>query len=154
VLVNIIPVTDAVYLDLLTSSDGGSSYDTGSSDYRWVFNSSSVNVSDGGVAGDAGFDDSAIRLTGNTSGAANQIGSASGEYGLSGQIWLYDPASTKGTQMTWDLTYDSSTPESMIQICKGGATRDSAADVDGIRLAFSSGNLETGQINVYGVSNA
>ena len=30
----------------------------------------------------------------------------------------------------------------------------SAADVDAIRLAFSSGNIETGTINAYGVVNA
>tara|TARA_Y100001938_G_scaffold109476_1_gene149676 strand:- start:866 stop:2176 length:1311 start_codon:yes stop_codon:yes gene_type:complete len=153
-LINVTPVTDGVYLDMLTSTDGGSSYDTGGSDYSWVFNSSTINGSDGGVDGDVGFDAAKISLTGNSSGAANQIGSATGEHGVGGNIWLFDPASTKNTQITWDLMYQSSTPESVVQIAKGGAVRDSAADVDAIRLSFSSGNIETGQINVYGVKNA
>ena len=153
-LINVIPVTDGVYLDMLTSSDGGSSYDTGASDYNWVFNSSGVNVSDGGVKGDIDPDDAKISLTGNSSGDANKIGSGTGEHGVGGNIWLFDPASTKNTQLTWDLMYQSTTPESVVQIAKGGAVRDSAADVDAIRLSFSSGNMESGQINVYGVKNA
>ncbi|MAN64602.1 MAG: hypothetical protein CMI60_21945 [Parvibaculum sp.] len=153
-LINVIPVTDGVYLDMLTSTDGGSNFDTGATDYNWVFNSSGVNISDGGVKGDIDTDDAKISLTGNSSGDANKIGSATGEHGVGGNIWLFDPASTKNTQLTWDLMYQSSTPESVVQIAKGGAVRDSAADVDAIRLSFSSGNMESGQINVYGVKNA
>ena len=34
-LQNVVPATDDVSLELLTSTDGGSSYDTGGSDYNW-----------------------------------------------------------------------------------------------------------------------
>ena len=155
VLINVIPEGDGVYLDMLTSTDGGSSYDTGSTDYNWVFNSSTVNNSDSGVDGDIDADDAKISLTGNTSGGANQIGSASGEHGVSGQIWLYNPASTQNTHGTYDLFYQANTPESVAQIAKGGFARMSAADVDAIRISFSDGNtIESGTINAYGVVNA
>jgi hypothetical protein len=140
---------------MYTSTDGGSNYDSGSTDYNWVFNSSTVNNSDSGVDGDIDADDSVIKLTGDTSGAANQIGSGSVEHGVSGQIWLYDPASTKNTHGTYDLMYQSATPESVVQIAKGGFARMSAADVDAIKIEFtSSSNIETGQINAYGLANA
>ena len=150
-----IPEGDGVYLDMLTSSDGGSTYDTGSSDYNWVFNSSTVNNSDSGVDGDIDADDAKIMLTGNSGGGANQIGSASGEHGVSGQIWMYNPASTKITHGTYDLMYQANTPENLVNIAKGGYARMSAADVDAIRLSFSDGNtIESGTINAYGVVNA
>ena len=155
VLINVVPEGDGVYLDMLTSSDGGSTYDTGGSDYNWVFNSSTVNNSDSGVDGDIDADDAKIMLTGNSGGGANQIGSASGEHGVSGQIWLYNPASTQNTHGTYDLFYQANTPESVAQIAKGGFARMSAADVDAIRLSFSDGNtIESGTINAYGVINA
>ena len=155
VLINVVPEGDGVYLDMLTSTDGGSTYDTGSTDYNWVFNSSTVNNSDSGVDGDIDSDDAKISLTGNSGGGANQIGSASGEHGVSGQIWLYNPASTQNTHGTYDLFYQANTPESVAQIAKGGFARMSAADVDAIRLSFSDGNtIESGTINAYGVINA
>ena len=132
ILANVIPVSDTVYLDMLTSSDGGSTYDTGGSDYNWVFNSSTINNSDSGVDGDIDADDAKISLTGNSSGTANQIGSDSVEHGVSGQIWMYTPHTSKNTQGTYDLMYQSSTPENATQIAKGGYTRMSAADVDAI----------------------
>jgi len=154
VLINVIPVTDAVNLDMFTSTDGGSTYDSGASDYNWSFVRAVAYNSDSGDDGDADADDDSISLTGNNSGGANVIGSGTSEHGVSGQIWLYNPASTQITHGTYDLMYQANTPEQQVNIAKGGYARMSAADVDGIRLAFSSGNIETGTINAYGVVNA
>ena len=154
VLINVIPVTDAVNLGMFTSTDGGSSYDTGSSDYNWSFVRAVSYNSDSGDDGDADADDDSISLTGNNSGGANVVGSDANEHGVSGQIWLYNPASTQNTHGTYDLMYQSNTPENFVNIAKGGYARMSAADVDAIRLSFSSGNIETGTINAYGVVNA
>jgi len=154
VLINVIPATDAVHIHMTTSSDGGSSYDSGASDYNWLMARNKDMVSDGGDGGDADADDAHIALIGDNSGAANVIGSDSDEHGVSGQIWLYDPASTKNTHGTYDLMYQSTTPENLVNIAKGGFARMSAADVDAIRIEFSSGNIESGQINAYGVKNS
>ena len=154
VLINVIPVTDAVHIHMLTSTDGGSSYDTGASDYNWLLARNKDMVSDSGDGGDADADDDSISLTGNNSGGANVIGSGTSEHGVSGQIWLYNPASTKITHGTYDLMYQANTPENLVNVAKGGYARMSAADVDGIRILFSSGNIETGTINAYGVVNA
>ena len=154
VLINVTPASDAVNLDMFTSTDGGSSYDSGASDYNWTFNRGTVYNSDSGDDGDSDADDDSISLTGNNSGGANVIGSDANEHGVSGQIWMYNPASTKITHGTYDLMYQANTPENLVNIAKGGYARMSAADVDAIRLAFSSGNIESGTINAYGVVNA
>ena len=154
VLINVTPASDAVNLDMFTSTDGGSTYDSGSSDYNWTFNRGTVYGSDSGDDGDSDADDDSISLTGNNSGGANVIGSDANEHGVSGQIWMYNPASTKITHGTYDLMYQANTPENLVNIAKGGYARMSAADVDAIRLAFSSGNIESGTINAYGVVNA
>ena len=154
VLINVIPVTDAVHIHMLTSTDGGSSYDTGASDYNWLLARNKDMVSDSGDGGDADQDDAHIALIGDNSGGANVVGSDANEAGVSGQIWLYNPASTKITHGTYDLMYQANTPENLVNVAKGGYARMSAADVDGIRILFSSGNIETGTINAYGVVNA
>jgi len=154
VLINVIPVTDAVHIHMLTSTDGGSSYDTGGSDYNWNFVRSVAYNSDSGDDGDADQDDAHIALIGDNSGGANVIGSDANEHGVSGQIWMYNPASTQITHGTYDLMYQANTPENLVNIAKGGYARMSAADVDAIRIEFSSGNIETGTINAYGVVNA
>ena len=154
VLINVTPASDAVNLDMFTSTDGGSTYDSGSSDYNWTFNRGTVYGSDSGDDGDADADDDSISLTCNNSGGANVVGSDANEHGVSGQIWMYNPASTKITHGTYDLMYQANTPENLVNIAKGGYARMSAADVDAIRLSFSSGNIETGTINAYGVVNA
>jgi len=155
VLINVIPEGDATNIEMFTSTDGGSNFDTGSSDYNWTFNRGVAYNSDSGDDGDSDADDNSIALTGNNSGGANVIGSASGEHGVSGQIWMYNPASTQNTHGTYDLMYQANTPESVVNIAKGGFARMSAADVDAIRISFLDGNtIESGTINAYGVVNA
>ena len=154
VLINVVPATDAVHIHMLTSSDGGSSYDTGASDYNWLLARNKDIVSDSGDGGDADQDDAHIALIGDNSGGANVVGSDANEAGVSGQIWLYNPASTSITHGTYDLCYQANTPENLLNVAKGGFARMSAADVDAIRILFSSGNIESGTINAYGVVNA
>ena len=107
-----------------------------------------------GDGGDADQDDAHIALIGDNSGGTNVVGSDANEAGVSGQIWLYNPASTSITHGTYDLCYQANTPENLLNVAKGGFARMSAADVDAIRILFSSGNIESGTINAYGVTNA
>jgi hypothetical protein len=154
-LINVICADDARHLQMLTSTDGGSSYDTGASDYNWALTRCAVQTSDSGVIGDFDADDASIGLTGSDSGGANVIGSAAGEHGVSGQIWCHNPASTQNTQFTWNLMFQANTPESVVQPISGGGQRSSAADVDAIKIQFSSSsNIESGEINAYGVKNS
>jgi hypothetical protein len=144
-LQNLVPVTDAVHLWCRTSTDGGSSYDAGASDYFW-----------GGQGPRHGEDmdiaDSQFSITGDDTHTAALVGSAAGESGLSGVITLFGPHATAYTHMKAEVILHTSSPYWGFAIM--AAFRVSAADVDGFRLLFSSGNIESGTITAYGVANA
>ena len=130
VLMNVTPANDDVHLYMRTSTNGGSSYDAGGSDYNWAV------TSQGGA---------------NSAGVDYTIGSSAGETGISGVVWVLGPHLAKQTMITWDLFFDSANPGGHAAI--GGALRDSAADTDAWQWYFEAGNLESGTITVYGVIN-
>lgn len=133
VLQNIVPATDTVTLRLRTSTNGGSTYDSGSSDYKY-------NRIDTGAL-TAGY----ISLT------TADVGSASGEDGVSGVINVLGPHLAKKTQITWQLSQIKNNGD-VVQRAGAGA-RISSADVDAVRFLFSSGNIESGTITMYGMRN-
>ena len=140
VLQNLIPVTDNVELNCRTSTDGGSSYDSGGSDYSW-------GVWSGTIDNDTA--DSEIALTGDD---GYTVGSAANESGISGNIWLHAPHTTSYTHVSAVLAFLGADGVMTRVICSG--LRASAADVDGFQVLFSSGNIESGTITVYGLANA
>ena len=144
-LQNVIPATDDRHLWVRTSTDGGSSYDAGGSDYNW-----------GGQGGNASFVEDAadgqFAATGNGTSAASTIGSTSTESGVSGTIQLFGPHTTSFTHMQSNLTFHNAS-DALTHADFGGA-RVSAADVDGFRILFESGNIESGTITAYGLANA
>ena len=143
-LQNVIPATDDVGLELLTSTDGGSSYDTGSSDYNWQIE----------IVGSQGADtsDNSIQMIGAEASAGYQIGSAANEIGVSGWIWLIGPHLTGYTAVHWD--FSAMMDNATFLVVSGGGVRLSAANVDAIRILYTSGALESGTINAYGLANA
>ena len=144
VLQNIVPATDSVQLDVRTSSNGGTSYDNSSGNYRWathvVFDS---NFDDG----DGSTSSTLIRLT-----SGSTVGSASGEDGVSGIVSVFGPHLSRDTQISSDLSL--TTHENRIVRVNGSGRRNSAADVDALRFFFSSGNIESGTITMYGMRNS
>ena len=143
-LQNVIPVTDNVQFHARTSTNGGSSYDSGGSDYAWD-NSQWATY----TRLDA---DAEILLTGNTSGTAYTVGSAADEPGLAGWIWLIGPHLTSFTAVSSCLNMKSASAYYIGNECF--AYRLEAADVDAFQLYFSSGNIESGTITAYGIANA
>ena len=143
-LQNVIPVTDNVQFHARTSSNGGSSYDSGGSDYAWQNEQWATYT-----RLDA---DAEILLTGNTSGTAYTVGSAADEPGLAGWIWLIGPHLTSFTAVSSCLNMKSASAYYIGNECF--AYRLEAADVDAFQLYFSSGNIESGTITAYGIANA
>jgi len=80
------------------------------------------------------------------------VGSAANEDGVSGTLWLTGPHLTKRTSATWQVMSVSSSGN--LEVVNGGGWRLSQADVDAVRFLFSSGNLESGTITMYGMKNA
>ena len=113
------------FIYMRTSTDGGSTYDSGASDYGV------------GAASTA-----QINLT--TSGLVNE--------GASGRVYVHAPELAKRTRITYALAYqDTSGNEDYVS---GNGVRRSNADVDAVRFLGSTGTFASGRISFYGVANA
>ncbi len=129
------PVTNGVTLYARTSGDGGSTWDAGASDYQYH---SVARVSALGLNNSAG----AAQMLLNPASAGTDIGNQA-SYGVSGNIFLLNPGSGKQTNLlayTLFRNGGGNANQSSSQ-----ATRKSVAAVDGLRLFFSSGNINTGR---------
>ena len=126
---------------MATSSDGGSTFDATGYSY------SAGSVTDAITS--FGFQSSAsntyIRLTDTGSGAT------SGE-SLSGFIYLVKPSDAANFYCFWDLA-GLGYPSSQFQRHIGGAQRETAADVNAIRI-YHANNIDGGTIRLYGIKNS
>tara|TARA_R110002020_G_scaffold19996_4_gene68553 strand:- start:82 stop:2043 length:1962 start_codon:yes stop_codon:yes gene_type:complete len=130
---HIIPVTDNVFLFGHHSTDGGSSFDTTSGDYH----------SNGSVDRVGFF----------VSNFGDGAGSDTNEFGTSGLCHLYSPHTAAFTM--WDA---SGTVTQILDgsIKQGGnaTARLAAENTDAIKFAFTSGNIESGEITMFGIVNS
>lgn len=137
VLSNVIPSTDAVNLLLQTSTNNGSSYDAGASDYKWI---SKVTTDAGTEFNNASTASTSIRIM-------DALGNSTGE-NLSGHLTLHSPQTAGYFLATWLVTSLSATPA--LCMTTGSGIRVTAADVDAIKLTMSSGNIASGTFTLYG----
>lgn len=149
-IANDVPGSDAVHYEIQTSTDGGSTFDAGASDYTFVVHR------DGNFTVEDTFDAShtAFAITGIATTANSRIGSAAGEDGISGTIRIYGPHLAKQTTANWDVTYTSEGGANNTAYVTGGGVRLSSADVDAFRSKHSSGTHESGTRTLYGFKNA
>lgn len=141
-LVDILPATNGSTLRMLASTNGGSSYDTGTN-YATAYNRwSKTGQSQAGAASDSNID------LGGGLGLSND----STEQGFVGSVRLYNPLGTSGWkkvrgQSTW---WYSGTPE--LLGASIAAAYKSASAVNALRFIMSSGNITSGTIRIYGVA--
>ena len=137
------PATDNTSLYLRTSTDGGSTFDSGASDYGWTACNSRTNSNSLSPSGVSAA--SAIQLDGyyNVHTDANCDG-------VDAVIRLFRPSEAAYTRVFFHIINPRTalTDESFNQ---GMGVRASATDTDAIRLLFSSGNIASGTIRLYGV---
>lgn len=138
---HVAPATDSVDFNFQTSTDNGSSYDAGASDYCW--SAGTINTV-GTVAGAGDAADSEITLT-----STNNVGNAANET-ISGELIIYNPTAAKYGHVTWQCSFTNAAGTPIFGCGKG--TRLSAADVTAIRFLFSSGNITSGQFDLYGLA--
>ncbi len=140
VLQDIIPATDATDLRMRTSTDNGSTFDSGASDYT--------------TAGFANHDGTASLVALNNTGSAHvsigvSVGNASGE-AYNGIVYLFNPLGSSVHKTGRYLSnFINSTPN--LQIYDGAFRRVTNADVDAVRFYMSSGNITSGAIRCYGL---
>lgn len=123
------PGNDNVVLEMETSTDGGSSYDVGGSDYSWAGHTTD-EVPSGAETG-AG-DDTEIELTLN-----DGVGNAANE-NVSGKIYVFSPETTEFTTFAFHTLHRNESGVFFSNI--GAASRQSAADVDALRFHWSAGD--------------
>lgn len=141
VISNLVPATDGVSLWIRTSTDGGSTYDSGASDYGYMGQITSI-------AGPDRYGTTGAQIVANS----GLIGSAASEDGWSGTVTLPGPHLAKRTMIHVRGAYwDTSTAIWLLDLA---GFRLAAADVDAIRFMFSSGDIESGSITMYGLRNA
>lgn len=135
---NIIPSNNDRTLGMRTSTNGGSSYNSGASDYGWTYM--------GRTAGGAYFDDgdatdSLIRMVPTWGNVSNSEGS--------GWVSIKNPSRAKYTIIEWSFGYwDSSGAWNTVS---GHGVRRSATDVDAIQFFFDTNNISTGTFKLYGI---
>tara|TARA_R110002153_G_scaffold245981_1_gene401557 strand:- start:12 stop:626 length:615 start_codon:yes stop_codon:yes gene_type:complete len=133
---HVIPVSDGISFDAQTSTNDGDAYASTSGDYHT--NSTT--------------DRSALVVT------YPGVGSDTNEFGVSGKFYLFSPHTTSA------YTYAKTTTVMMgiTGAIQGGQTnspnqgvsvRLAAEDVDAIKFLFASGNIESGEIVMYGIAN-
>jgi len=140
VLMNVIPATDTVALQMRTSGNGGSSYDSGASDYKYEF-------SQGASTRENDNSEAFIKLT------KTNVGSASGEHGVNGIIRVLGPHLEKHTFISGLLSAETD-GGSMNAVTSSGKRTQATPVVNAVQFFFSSGNIETGTITMYGIRNS
>jgi hypothetical protein len=128
VMTNVVPTSSST-LHFKTSSNNGSSYDSGATDYSYD--------GFGGTSTGAAF----IVVTPSVDTDATA--------GISAEVRIYNPSSTNFTKIVFAGASHSST-NLPTRIAQSGQ-RESAAAVDAIQFLFSTGNISTGDFYLYGV---
>ena len=138
VLSSVIPANDDVSLQMRTSANNGSSYDSGASDYEGF----SGKLSGGSAYASTGFTAGVITL-------ATQVGSDTNETGINANVYVFNPSVAQYCQGRIEGSYMLASTNT--NVATGAFVRNSAAAVNAIRLFFSAGNIESGTFALYGV---
>jgi hypothetical protein len=137
VIDHVVPVTDAVFFQMRFGTSGNT-YDSGLADYQW-------SASRFGV-GDSATVDSVIELQGDATGMGNDVG-----FGASGRFYVYSPTDATQTMFSGELqTITTSTAIGNVVIV---GSRKASASKASVRFFMSSGNVSTGRIRIYGLTN-
>jgi len=133
-MMNVIPATNGVALQMRTSANNGVSYDSGASDYV-------------GFTSHQRFTSPA---TVNGGGAYILLSDAilNTREGFSGFIYITTPSAAARCHIRSFGSCTSSTPQESLAIV--GAYRDAASAVNAIRFFMNSGNITSGTFNLYG----
>lgn len=149
-LVDIRPSADAADLYLRASDDGGSTYESGASDYAWNLmyaNASTFTSSGLTTLGDAA--DTEIQLSDN-----QEISTNTSLEGLYMDIYVMganDSGQGFGSTFFWSGTYRYSTSSNALVFAEGGGYT-TAEPTDAVRIFYASGNIISGKYYLYGLS--
>lgn len=139
VLDRCLPDVDNVIYLFRTSSNGGSSYDSGASDY--AFDIITTTGAASAVTGSAGA--GSVNLISN----ATRIGNATGEQGVSGSLFLRNTAGGKALISAELLYWNTS---GVISKASVSGARLTSGNVDACRFIMNGANTVSGGIKMFG----
>lgn len=138
IISDLAPATDAVDFLMRTSTNGGSTYDAGATDYGYALST----LNDAGTAGSTfAASDTAIILGTGLGNAANEINTFN--------IYIFNPSAANNCHIRYEGTQVNTT--SNLRTASGAGRRKATADVDAIRFLMSSGNITSGKFTLYGL---
>jgi hypothetical protein len=143
---SLIAASDDVALYLQTSNDGGSTFDSGASDY---IGSTTRTTSGSATPANQTFTGTHIRITLDTGAGGGAIGNAAGE-SFAGEIIIIDPSNTGLKTIVKHECFYYAAANLAVGVW-GSSLRDAAEAVDGIKFYLSSGNITSGQFRLYGL---
>lgn len=136
VISSLVPATDNTTLYFRTSTNAGSSYDSGAGNYSYI-------VSDGSTR---------TQTTGTQIPLTDAVGNATTE-AANVVLYLYNPAnSTAYTTISFQSAFIDNASNPLLKF--GMGSRVTGADVDAIRFLMSSGNIASGTFTLYGLVSA
>ena len=133
---HVLPVTDGKTLRVRVSTDGGSNYDATNGNYH----------------SNATTDETSLFVT------SGGVGNASGEFGVSGIFFLFSPhnsaVGTYGTSTGVTMTGSGSVLPLHGPHGERSGVHLTTAAVDAVQFLFTSGNIASGEIVMYGIKNS
>lgn len=139
---NLVPGGDSEKLSGRVSTDGGSTFEAGGSDYQTEL----ANVASGGSLAGAAVSGDHMEFT------AGTVGNTTGE-GLSGYLKVYDPSDASlFTHMEFQTIYHAAGDNT--QNTRGGAEYLTAEAINAVKLEFGTGlstPITSGELSLYGV---
>ena len=139
---NLVVATDDVDLLMRTSTDNGTTWDSGASDYVFVHRGRRISANLAGYNYAIDF----MRIT--AGGSTRSIGNATNE-NMCATVMLFNPSDTNYTFMQARSSWMAASGD-FSSSCLSGI-RLSAADVDAIQFYLDSGNITSGRFTLYGV---
>ena len=139
---NLAPATDDVQFQMQVGTGGGPTWQTTlyQTSYTLHVNGSASNLGSSSLAN--------MHMAAST--ATDGVGNASGEH-WSGQIWFDNPDAAKFQQFRFQGSYVRAASNHICSVAGAGGWF-SAAAITGLRFKFSSGNIASGRISLYGIS--
>ncbi|MBG18117.1 MAG: hypothetical protein CMB77_07195 [Euryarchaeota archaeon] len=144
VLTNLCPATNNVSMNMLFSADNGSSYIT--SNYQYVLKHFYVGPSGDGNSESTGTSPQLLATSCRTDTA---------DAGTSGNIFIYSPISdVMRTTYVWDFKSRMADGSNYHQRLVGAGECGGDLDTNAFQISYSSGNVASGTVRVYGITNS
>lgn len=140
--INVVPATDSAIFWMRLSNDSGSTFESTGYKHGSVY--AQGNAAPVENVQDAGGNDAEWQLT----------GAVDSTVGINGECRIFDHSSSGLTFLTHQIVHDSAFAGLGGMYGHGGCIYITSEVVNGIQFLFSTGNVASGKIHVYGIKNS